>query len=232
MKKKDRSELDRLLDFIKLTHRFQQMQRMVRATGEFRWETNAEHAFQLLFTGWYLICTQKIELNLPKVMLYAIVHDVPEVYAGDPCPYTDMPKVLTDKEHRERKARKKLFREFPEFSDFHEILAAYQNLRDPEACFVYGLDKLVPILNIVLDEGKTWKQFNTRLDQVINEKAAKIRLCPICSRLFDLVEQDLRNRQWDLFPNEELFPDMPLEEIVPFPSGRLLLPQFKPFQAK
>jgi 5'-deoxynucleotidase YfbR-like HD superfamily hydrolase len=143
-----------------------------------------------------------------------------------------MPKVLTGKEHRERKARKKLFREFPEFSDFHEILAAYHNLSDPEACFVYGLDKLVTILNISLDEGKTWKQFNTRLDQVIHEKAAKIRLCPICSRLFDLIEQDLRNRQWDLFPNEELFPDMPLEEIVPFPSGRLLLPQFKPFQAK
>jgi len=208
--------MEQLLQIVRLTHLFQQIQRKVRATGEHRWETDAEHAFQLLFVAWYIIDSRKLELDLRKVILYIIVHDIPEVYAGDVCAFTDGPEVRANKEHKERAARKRLFREFPEFDSFHEILATYERRGDPEAVFVYALDKLVPFYNIMLDEGKTWKQFNTSFDELLAEKSDKIRRCPICTPLFQQVEEDIRNRQGELFPNGR-GPSLPPEQIVPMP---------------
>ncbi len=33
--------------------------------------------------AWYMISTEKLELSLEKVLCYCIVHDMPEMYAGD-----------------------------------------------------------------------------------------------------------------------------------------------------
>ncbi len=200
MKRPKKSETDRLLDFIRLTHLFQQIKRVVRATGEMRWENDAEHSYQLALFVWYVINSKGLKLDLNKCILYALVHDLPEIYSGDPCAFIDGPQSIDRKAKREKAAIERLKRELKEFPDLIKALKAYERFEDPESCFVYVLDKLLPIYNIRLDHGRTWRQFQTPMDTLLAEREKKVRRCPIGSKMYDEIVIELKGMQKELFP--------------------------------
>lgn len=215
-RKKKVSELDRILKFVQFTITFQQIQRMVRATGEHRWENDAEHSYQLAIVAWYIINSKNLPLDLGKVLKYAIVHDLPEIFAGDACAFVDSTAVMDGKHAREMAAIQKLRTELPEFSELHDALHRYEDRADPEAKFVYALDKVLPMYVILLDEGKTWRQFNTGFDTMLGEKAGKIRKCPHSSKLLDTILAELDKRQGELFPPKA--PPLDTEDIIRVPQ--------------
>ncbi|MDP3962349.1 MAG: HD domain-containing protein [bacterium] len=212
--KKNGSSLERMLQFVTMMHSFQQIRRKVRATGEHRWENDAEHSYQLAMVCWYIIDSEQLDLDFSKAMLYAMVHDIPEIYAGDPCIFTDGPEALVGKEKRERKAMARLAKEFREFTGLHEALVAYNKRQDRESRFVYAMDKILPFYNIVLDDGKTWKQFNTSLDEVLAAKENKIRICPVASQKLDEILVEMRQHQGELFS----------KSTTPFPEDEVVAP--------
>ncbi|GAB4147025.1 MAG: HD domain-containing protein [Patescibacteria group bacterium] len=193
------TELDKILQFTDLLNRFRSVTRVVRIKGDDRMENDSEHSFQLAMLAWYIISSNKLEnLNIDLILKYALVHDLVEVYAGDTFFYGSE-QELGSKKDREAAAAARIAAEFPNFSDLHLLIHQYELRQDPESCFVYALDKVVPILNIYLDNGRTWKENNILLEELIRKKTDKVALSPEIQPYFEQIIQILTSEADKLF---------------------------------
>ena len=139
-----------LLDLFKLSHKFAGIERTVKLQNRKSWETNPEHSYQLALLGWYLNDMLSLNLNRQKVLEYAIVHDLVEVYAGDTDPHKHSEEYKASKHDRELAALNKIKQEFPQFASLTETMEKFESLEDEEAKFIYLLDKIVPVINTYL----------------------------------------------------------------------------------
>lgn len=196
----DKFDLEGLLKTVSLTHSFQQVKRQIYATGEDRFENDAEHSFQLAFIAWYIIDKEKLKLDKCKALQYAICHDIAEVYAGDVSFYR-----TKEEEHRkvalEEEALKKLEEKYSDFPGLTSTLRAYEERKDEESKFIYALDKILPMINIFLDNGRSWHTNNVDFEKLYEGKHAKVSHDPIVQEYFILIVEVLKNNP-SLFPNK------------------------------
>ena len=187
--------LDALLRFTDLVHKLGQVERSLYANGQDRKENDIEHSYQLAITAWYIVDSEKISFNLGRVIEYALVHDFVEVFAGDTYFYGDR----TGKEERESAAAQKLLRDVPEFASLHQTIVQYEKREDAESSFVYALDKLLPVLNIYLDHGRTWREYGITSHMLIGNKTEKISVSPEIKKYFDELVLRLKKEEPELF---------------------------------
>lgn len=174
--------LDNIFEFTEMLHQFQQVKREVLVNGEDRNENDWEHSFQNTMLAWYIVATSDdLGLEIEKVLKYALAHDLVEVYAGD----TPFREAGEEKEHREEEARQRLAKEFPEFSDLHEAIEGYEDQLDDESKFVYALDKIVPLINIYLDDGRSWQVSGVDLETLRKHKKDKFSDSPEVEQYYE-----------------------------------------------
>jgi len=97
-----------LLQFFKLTDDFKKIDRDIPQSSGFNKENDSEHSYQLAMVSWYLATTEGKNLDIEKILKYALVHDLPEIYAGDTPLYTSDNDYLNNKKDRERNSIKKI----------------------------------------------------------------------------------------------------------------------------
>lgn len=154
----DDMEIDNFLTLIQLTRQFRTMQRDVSIDG--RSENNTEHSFQLAIAVWWAIETFNLNLDTGKAIQYALIHDLVEVHAGDPNPFTASQKDLSLKSDNEHLAAKQLRADISGFGAMHDLIDAYNLKADPEARLVYLVDKILPMTNEYLSNSKWYKAQN------------------------------------------------------------------------
>lgn len=192
-------DFQKLLDFIAFTKKFREVERMVVFEKGSHAENDMEHSYQLAITAWYLISTNKLNLTIDKVIRYALVHDLVEVYAGD-TPLSSATQADKDsKEGREKAALEKIEAQFQSFPDMPLAIHEYEKRADRESRFVYALDKIIPLLNVYLDGGFAWKKNNMSLSLIFDSKVNKVALSPEIKPYFDEVIELLRNDEAILF---------------------------------
>jgi len=95
-------------------------------------ESIAEHAFRGAIMAWILAEKRNEKLDLEKLLKMALIHDLCEVYAGDTTPYDSiLPK--------DKKARRKLLKTWPRFSEKEKKALADKKFKKEKA----GLEKLI-----------------------------------------------------------------------------------------
>lgn len=108
-------------------------------------ETDSRHAIHLLKLSTAYAREFHPELDINKIAIYALIHDILEAYAGDVPSLGMSPKQEEQKHFAEAQALITLRQEYgiqwPEFVAFVE---EYESLADPEARFVKTFDKLDP----------------------------------------------------------------------------------------
>ncbi len=183
---KTKKDIKALLTFIDFTHKFNQVKRQILATGEDHNENDSEHSFQLAITSWYLNQSQNLGLDNDKLIKYGLVHDLVEVYAGDTYFHTTDQKLKDSKVKREKAALQKIKHSFKQFPDMYETIYAYENKIDEESKFIYALDKILPVINIYLDDGKSWKRDRVSYE-MIRTKDEKIAVSKSAQNLWQEV---------------------------------------------
>ncbi|MBI2590574.1 MAG: HD domain-containing protein [Candidatus Blackburnbacteria bacterium] len=187
----DAQTLEAVLKFVSLTHKFQQIRRVILVKGEERQENDLEHTSQLALVCWYVASSLKLPLDHKLVLKYALMHDLVEAHAGD-VNFSDT-EGRVGKAEREHQAAQRLQEEFPEFPELHKLISRYEAKSDPESRFVYAMDKVLPILNIYLDEGRTWKSMTpVTMETIIAHKTAPVSVDPTAQGLFEQVLNELR----------------------------------------
>lgn len=192
-------QLSDVLAFTQLTHAFQRVERVAHVTGTDRLENDLEHSGQLALMAWHLADSYHLSLDRQKLLQYALAHDLVEVYAGDTFFYLQDLHAQEQKRQAEERAAQQLQERFPNHAELHAVIHRYEDRADAEACFIYALDKILPVLNIFLDGGRTWRDHTISL-AMIRTKREKVALYPDLLPLWDELVTQLEAGQKHLFP--------------------------------
>lgn len=191
-------DLKELFNFFKLTHAFQDIKRVVYVgINKNDFENDTEHSYQLALVAWYIASRIRPELNQELLFKYALAHDLVEAYAGDTPVYEHNAE---EKKEREHKAFQVLVADYPEFPDLHSIITQYELREDPESKFIYALDKLIPMINIYLDGGRSWQKNNASFSYLQNYKLPRVQEDPTVKALYDDLTKILEAEKEKMFP--------------------------------
>lgn len=107
-------------------------------------ETDTTHTVMLALLAMLLAPHEVAHLDVAKVGLLALVHDLPEAYAGDVVTARALtPEERAAKDEREERAIERIERETPTIG---ALIREYERRDTPEAVFVHLLDKAMPKL--------------------------------------------------------------------------------------
>lgn len=192
--------LARLESFMALLHAAQRVSRIARLPEEQVMRNTAEHTFELALLAWYVVATEGLDLDLEKVLRYALAHDIIEGYSGD-TPIFDTEATKT-KAAREAAALARIEAEFPEFTDLTESIHEYERRETKESKFVYALDKLIDPLTASMETTQSiWKDMGMSYEQLRTYKDGKIALSETVEPYWKELCAKIESRK-DFFFNE------------------------------
>lgn len=190
--------IQNLIDFVSFTHQIREVKRAMWVKDEETYENDSEHGYQIAMVAMFVIEERKLQLDVYKCMALALVHDVIEVYSGDTHAFGPQ-EHLDTKAERESAARKQLEEDWPGLSILHQLVDEYEERKSQESRFVYALDKVVPIINNYLDNGRNWKKDNITLYDHVGSKTQKVAVDPTVAKYYEEIMKILETRP-DLFP--------------------------------
>ena len=190
-------KFEHLIDFIQFTHEFREIIRVSRSPNAKKFENDAEHSYQLAMVAWFLIEQDRLSLNKELCFMYALSHDLVEIYAGDTFCFDE--KRLATKTKREKEALKKIKKRFPNFKTLAFFIKKYENKNDPESKFIYALDKILPMIQIYLEKGKLWHEKKQSFIKVTQNKIGKIAISKDVNKYWEELLQELTKNKNKLF---------------------------------
>lgn len=199
--------INKLLDFTRLTNTFRGIERDIPISSGSRMENDSEHSYQLAMVCWYISTIENCGYNMEKIFKYSLAHDLPEVFTGDTPLFTSCKLLLETKKTREKISIHRLKEEFINFKDLHDYINRYELMIDDESRFVYAVDKLLPILSIYLDDGYGWKTHGVSLDSIICRNKERITVSPEVEKYYNLIIKMIKNKKELLDRNEIVIKD-------------------------
>ena len=193
--------LKRIIDIQKLVLQFREIKRITYVPGA-GYENDVEHSYSLAMMAWLMGPRVAPHLDPQKLMTYAMVHDLVEVYAGDTFCFGSKDD-LASKDAREARAFQQISKEYVDFPALIKAIQNYESREDEESRFIYALDKLQGIIINYLDGGRVWHEHNITLDQMINNKLGKTATHPTVHR-YTLEIAEVLKKEPGLFPDYEL----------------------------
>jgi 5'-deoxynucleotidase YfbR-like HD superfamily hydrolase len=155
---------------------FYKVKRDMYVPGEQRRQENdAEHSWSLAFVAFMLAPSIDKSLDMPKTVLYAITHDLVEIYSGDTSVWAPS-KEHESKEQREAAALNTITKKFKSHPQLAKYLMNYQKKADPEACFIYALDKFHNWMTVLQGKDAYYSKYNKIEKSVVDEKLAAQQL--------------------------------------------------------
>ncbi len=138
------------------------LKRKVHFPGKRGRETLAEHLVQLLYFAEFFVNKYVPPYDLARVREYILAHDMSEpatVHAKrngfDICRFNASSELIRRKKELERQALSLQRRQFPELEALATMSDRYEEREDAESRFVKAIDALVPMLNTIIDHGRT-----------------------------------------------------------------------------
>jgi putative hydrolase of HD superfamily len=198
MKKKFSKKFGQLLDFVKFTEEFRDVVRYEGSKLGKKVETSNEHSYQVAMVAWFLIEQDNLKLNKELCLMYALAHDLVEIYAEDTFIFDK--KKKNSKHQREKKALIKIKKRFSEFKNLIKIIENYEKRKDKESKFIYILDKLLPPIQIYLEDGKMWHKKKVSLAKQFEYKNEIISPSAYFNEYWQELVKELTQNKKKLFP--------------------------------
>ena len=136
-----------------------------------RKENDAEHSWHMAIMAFLLKEYAQEEVDIMRVVLMVLIHDLVEIDAGDTYAY-DLDGLQTKRE-REVKAAERIFGLLPKDQEeqFRELWDEFEAYESAEAKYAHMLDNFQPLmLNDALD-GKSWKEHKVKKRQIYSRNA-------------------------------------------------------------
>lgn len=150
--------LKKQLDFILEIDKEKNIFRQTHLSGHGRRENDAEHAWHMAIMAYLLQEYANEKVDITKVMMMCLIHDIVEIDAGDTYAY-DTEAIKTQKA-REDAAKERIYSLLPEDQKITmiELFDEFEAYETPEAKFAHALDNLQPLLLNNSNHGGDWKE--------------------------------------------------------------------------
>ena len=164
--------------------------RQTHLSGHGRRENDAEHAWHMAIMAYLLREYANERVDILRVMLMCLIHDIVEIDAGDTYAY-DAEGLKTQKE-REDKAKERLFSLLPDDqrAELTALFDEFEAYETPEARYAHALDNLQPLILNNSNDGGDWREHGVTAATVYGRQR-KTRLGS--ERLFEVTDQILQS---------------------------------------
>ena len=177
--------LDRQIAFALEIDKEKNVFRQTHLSGHGRRENDAEHAWHMAVMSYILKEYSNEEIDIAKVMIMCLIHDIVEIDAGDTYAYDEQMK--TSQKQREDEAKERIFSILPpdQQAEFTALFDEFENAVTPEAKFAHAMDNLQPLMLNTSNGGEDWKPHNVTKDQVY---ARQIKTKEGSEKLYELTD--------------------------------------------
>ena len=179
------NRLKQQLDFALEIDKEKNIFRQTHLSGHGRNENDAEHAWHMAIMAYVLREYSNEKIDVAKVMLMCLIHDIVEIDAGDTYAY-DAEKLKTQTA-REDAAKERIFSLLPD-EQKEELIALFDEFEafeTPESKFAHAMDNLQPLMLNNSNGGADWKEHEVTAQQVYGRQS-KTRLGS--ETLFEVVD--------------------------------------------
>jgi putative hydrolase of HD superfamily len=127
--------------------------RQTHLSNNGRNENDAEHSWHMAVMAYVLKEYSNEKVDILKVLLMCLIHDIVEIDAGDTYAY-DLESLSTQKE-REERAKERIFSLLPEdiAKEFKSLFDEFESFETSESKFAHALDNLQPLMlnNLIIN---------------------------------------------------------------------------------
>lgn len=181
--------LKKQLDFALEIDKEKNIFRQTHLSGHGRNENDAEHAWHMAVMAYLLREYANEEVDIAKVMLMCLIHDIVEIEAGDTYTYDEEAKKT--QKSREDAAKEKIYSLLPD-DQKQELIALFDEFEayeTAEAKFAHAMDNLQPLILNNSNDGGDWKGHDVSAEQVYGRQG-KTRLGS--EKLFEVTDQIIK----------------------------------------
>ena len=185
MDERIRKQLDFSLEIDKEKNIFRQ----TSLSGKGRKENDAEHAWHMAIMAYLLREYSNDEIDIAKVMLMCLIHDIVEIDAGDTYAY-DAEKLKTQKA-REDAAKERIFSLLPDDqrAEMTALFDEFEESQTAEARFAHAMDNLQPVILNNSNGGGDWKEHGVTQEQIYGRQR---KTALGSEELFEVVDRIIR----------------------------------------
>lgn len=163
--------------------------RQTHLTDHGRNENDAEHAWHMAIMSYLFREYANEDVDISKVMLMCLIHDIVEIDAGDTYAYDD--EAIKSQKEREEKAKQRIFSILPD-DQKEELMSLFEEFEEnvsPEARYAHAMDNLQPLILNNSNDGADWKEHGIKADRVY-ERQSKTRLGS--EKLYEITDRIIR----------------------------------------
>ena len=178
--------LKRQMDFALEIDKEKNIFRQTHISGHGRNENDAEHAWHMAIMAYLLQEYSNEKIDVAKVMLMCLIHDIVEIEAGDTYAYDEV--NLQTQKAREDAAKEKIYSMLPE-DQKQELIALFDEFEayeTAESKFAHAMDNLQPLLLNNSNGGEDWREHGVTAAQV-HGRQDKTKLGS--EKLFEVVDK-------------------------------------------
>jgi putative hydrolase of HD superfamily len=167
--------MQQVIDFILELERLKGITRKVKPLGLDRYENSAEHSWQLALFAYSLEPYAAAPVDMNRVIRMLLVHDIGEIDTGDTMVYVE--GGWAERKTDEMAAVKRIVGLLPEAqaTDLLELWQEFEHGGTAESRFANAVDRAMPGLLNLHNEGQSWKENGISFDRVVNRIAEPIR---------------------------------------------------------
>ena len=158
--------LKKQLDFALEIDKEKNIFRQTHLSGHGRNENDAEHAWHMAIMAYLLREYANEEVDITKVMLMCLIHDIVEIDAGDTYAYDE--ENLKTQKAREDAAKERIFSLLPD-DQKEEMIALFDEFEayeTAESKFAHSLDNLQPLMLNNSNDGSDWVEHGAKADTI------------------------------------------------------------------
>ena len=163
--------------------------RQTHLSGHGRNENDAEHAWHMAIMAYLLREYANEEVDITRVMLMCLIHDIVEIDAGDTYAYDE--EAIRTQKAREDAAKERIFSLLPD-DQKQELIALFDEFEafeSPEAKFAHAMDNLQPLILNNSNNGADWIAHGVSADTVYSRQ---VKTRPGSEKLFEVTDQIIK----------------------------------------
>ena len=182
--------LKQQIDFALEVDKEKNIYRQTHLSGHGRNENDAEHAWHMALMAYLLKEYSNEPVDIARVMIMCLIHDVVEIDAGDTYAY-DAQGLKTQKA-REDAAKERIYSLLPpdQKEELQGIFDEFEANETAESKFAHAMDNLQPLMLNNSNGGGDWREHNVSAKQVYGRQS---KTAQGSKKLFELIDAILQD---------------------------------------
>jgi putative hydrolase of HD superfamily len=179
--------VNKALDFIVEIEKLKGVHRKTRPVGLERYENSAEHSWHVCLAALALKEFSNVEIDIQKVIMMLLIHDLGEIDAGDTIIYES--ETVENKE-KEAEGVRRILDMLPtdQASEYLSLWFEFEDGKSAESIFARAVDRIPPLLHNLRGNGHSWRENTISKEKVL---ALNSRIGDGCEEVWDTLKSQL-----------------------------------------